>query len=152
VETLSDGTKLGDPFKELQITLSSDNPNKGKFGCVRTITGSTCNYNEGSGNKSHAGIDITASVGTLVHALHGGSVFATNTDFDKQNIEFIDNENVDSKGKIRRPNKGFKGRYGCHYKKGSLGNYIIVKTTLQGEEGHYERKKLSTDGQLNAET
>jgi len=113
--------------------------------------------NEGR-EKSHDGIDIYASVGTPVHAIYGGKVVALVNNFDPQNNIYSQNSNKDVQGNssleefISTTNTSNnynyysiildeklndttyivtykRGMYGCHYKFGSYGNYVIIEST-----------------------
>jgi len=106
--TLLDGTIIGDPVPNPVITPVGDDVYKGKMGCTRIGAGCTNAYSNyttgtypdmtGEREKKHTGIDITAEVGTNIHAIYGGRVCRIVDSFDPQNTLYATNQGHDVQG------------------------------------------------------
>ncbi|MCQ2211653.1 MAG: M23 family metallopeptidase, partial [Paludibacteraceae bacterium] len=126
----TDGTIHGDPFPSMEVTVTGSNSVKGYWGCVRTKAGSSCpspgiraHYTARPGkNRPHDGYDITAAVGTNIHAIRGGEVVKVENSYQARNNTYRSQNNRDHTGA-----KNTGGNCGCHYSSG-YGNTIIIKT------------------------
>ena len=128
---LEDGTIKGDPFPNMKVTVDG-NKVKGYWGCTRYTTsnpncpGTTIrsHYTQFPGkNKSHDGIDLTATVGTDIHAVRSGIVVGVVTRFHPRNDEYETQNNKNWNGK-----SGTGANCGCDYESGSNGNVVIIRT------------------------
>ena len=64
----------GDPLNSMEISDFNNGKNANRFGCVRKDPTKYCNSVKG--DRLHAGIDLQAPIGTSIHSLVDGTVFA----------------------------------------------------------------------------
>lgn len=73
-DCIEDKPCWGDPFIDMEISDYNSGKNANRFGCVRKDPTKYCNSVKG--DRLHAGIDLKAPIGTNIHSLVDGTVFA----------------------------------------------------------------------------